>query len=112
MDALETAMRLGGSVVRLVVSMMQVPRTRVSINRKPGKATQNNHCTQQQEQVKERNKIDQIVLEPSKEHGQMHGELGLGLKKVGIKDNWVSHEVGHDHSTEEHGQQDSHEDGA
>ena len=99
-------------MVGQVVGTMQVPRTRVGINREPGKVMQNNHCTQQQEQVKEGNKIDWIVLEPSKKHGQMHGEPGLGLKKVGIKDNWVSHEVGRDCRTEEHGQQDSHEDRA
>ena len=35
MHTLETAMRLGGSAVGLVVSMMQVPRMRVGINREP-----------------------------------------------------------------------------
>ena len=42
----------------------------------------------------------------------MHGKLSLGMKNVGIKDNWVSHEIGSDRSTEEHGQQDGHEDRA
>ena len=39
MDALEMAMRLGGSVPELVVGMMQVLRMRVGINREPQKAT-------------------------------------------------------------------------
>ena len=68
MDALEMTMRHGGSAVGLVVGMMQVPRTKVGINREPQKVMQNKHHSHQKEQVKKWNKIDQMILEPSKEH--------------------------------------------
>ena len=43
--------------------------------------TGDKHHAQQQEQVKEWNKIDWIVLEPGKEHRQMHVKLSLDMKE-------------------------------
>ena len=53
-----------------------------------------------------------MILKPGKEHGQMHRKLSLGMEKVGIEDIQISHEVGSDCCTEEHGQQDGHKDKA
>ena len=76
-DAAEAMMGLGGAVVGLELGMAQVPRA--CINREPGETMQDKHCTHQQEQVKEGNEVNQIVLEPSKEHNQMHGKLSLDM---------------------------------
>ena len=104
--------RLGSMEVGLEVGMMQVLRTQVGINREPREVMGNKHRDQQQEQVKERNEIERMILEPSEEHGQMHRKLSLGMEKVGIEDIQISHEEGSGCSTEEHGQQDGHKDRA
>ena len=108
MDVQEMATKLGGMVVGLELSTMQVPRA--SINREPQKVMQDKHHTHQQEQVKEWNKVDQIVLEPSKEHRQMHGKLSLDMKED-LDPTWVDHEIGSKDSTKEHGEQDRQEEG-
>ena len=72
-------MWLGGAAVGLELGTAQVPRA--SINQEPRKATQNEHCAHQEEQVKERNEVDWIGFEPNKEQRQMHGKLSLDMKE-------------------------------
>ena len=86
MDAPEAMMRLGGTEVGLEVGMMQVPTAQLDINREPQEVMGNKHCDQQQEQVKEWNKIEQMILKPGDEHGQMHRKLSLCMEKVGVED--------------------------
>ena len=40
---------------------------------------QDKHRAHQQEEVKGQNEIDQIVLEPGKEHRQMHVKISLDI---------------------------------
>ena len=101
-DALEMAMTLGGSAVGLELSTMQVPRARVGINGEPQKAMQDKHHAHQQEQVKEWDEIDRIVMKLSKENRQVHGKLSLDIKED-VEPTRVDGEIGSKGSTEEHG---------
>ena len=76
-DAMEAMTGLGGTAVGLELGTAQVPRA--CINREPGETMQDKHCTHQQEQVKEGNEVNRIVMEPSKEHKQVHGKLSLDM---------------------------------